>query len=50
MNKYLSLVFLYNRASHKKILLIAAAIPLCLIVIFLLRVGNPYEAGSYMLM
>ncbi|MDO4487003.1 MAG: hypothetical protein Q4C46_10505 [Bacillota bacterium] len=50
MEKYLSLVFLYNRASHKKILLIAAAIPICLIMLFLLQIGNPYEASSYMLM
>lgn len=50
MNKYLSLIFLYNRASHKKILLIVGAIPLCFLAIFLLRIGNPYEAGSYMLM
>ena len=50
MNKYLSLVFLYNRAGYKKILLIVGAIPLCFLAIFLLRVGNPYEASSYMLM
>lgn len=49
MNKYLSLIFLYNRASHKKILLIAAAIPLCFLAMFLLRIGNPYEASPYML-
>ncbi|MDO4546314.1 MAG: hypothetical protein Q4C25_09160 [Bacillota bacterium] len=50
MNRYLSLVFLYNRASHKKLLLIAAAIPLGFLAIFLLRVGDSQEAGSYMLM
>lgn len=50
MNKYLSLIFLYNRASHKKILIIVGAIPLSFLVIFLLRIGNPYEASSYMLM
>ena len=50
MNKYLSLVFLYNRASHKKILLIAGVIPLGFLAIFLLRVGNPDEASPYMLM
>ena len=50
MNKYLSLIFLYNRASYKKILVIVGAIPLCFLAIFLLRIGNPYEAGSYMLM
>lgn len=50
MSKYLSLIFLYNRASHKKMLLIIGAIPLCFLAIFLLRIGNPYEAGSYMLM
>ena len=50
MNKYLSLIFLYNRAGCRKILLIAVAIPLCFLIIFLLRTGSPYEAGSYMLM
>ena len=50
MNKYLSLIFLYNRAGYKKILLAAGAIPLCFLAIFLLRIGNPYEASSYMLM
>ena len=50
MNKYLSLVFLYNRASCRRILLVTAAIPLSLLIVFLLRVGNPYEADSYMLM
>ena len=49
MNKYLSLIFLYNKASYKKIILVAAAIPLSFAAIFLLKVGNPYEAGSFML-
>lgn len=50
MSKYLSLIFLYNRASYKKILLIVGAIPLCFMAIFLLRIGNLYETSSYMLM
>ncbi|NBI61849.1 hypothetical protein D3Z38_01895 [Clostridiales bacterium] len=50
MNKYLSVIFLYNRASHKKVLLIVGAIPLCFLAIFLLKTGDPREAGSYMLM
>ena len=50
MNKYLSLIFLYNRASHRKILLLVGAIPLSFLVIFLLRIGNPYDTSSYMLM
>lgn len=50
MNKYLSLIFLYNRAGYKKILLIVGAIPICFLAIFLLRIGNPYAAGPYMLM
>ncbi len=50
MNKYLSMVYLYNRAGSGKILLIASAIPLCFLVIFLVRIGNPAEASSYMLM
>lgn len=50
MNKYLSIVFLYNRASYKKLLLIAGGIPLCLLAIFLLKIGNPHEADPFMLM
>lgn len=50
MNKYLSLIFLYNRAGYKKLLLLVGAIPLSFLAIFLLRIGNPYEASSYMLM
>lgn len=50
MNKYLSLIFLYNRAGYKKILLVAGAVPLFFLAIFLLRIGNPYAASSYMLM
>ena len=50
MTEYLSLVFLYNRASYKKILLVLGVIPLSFLVIFLLRIGDPYEAGSEMLM
>ena len=50
MNKYLSLIFLYNRASHKKLLPIIGAVPLCFLAIFLLRIGNPCKTGSYMLM
>ena len=48
MNKYLSLIFLYNRASYKKILLIMGLIPLSFLAIFLLKIGNPYEASSHM--
>ena len=47
MTEYLSLVFLYNRA---KILLVLGVIPLSFLVIFLLRIGDPNEAGSEMLM
>lgn len=50
MTEYLSLVFLYNRASYKKILLVLGVIPLSFLVIFLLRIGDPNEAGSEMLM
>ena len=50
LNRYLSLIFLYNRAGHKKILLIAAVIPLGFLAIFLWKVGNPHEAEPYMLM
>lgn len=50
MNKYLSIVFLYNRASHRQILLIAGAVPLCFLALFLLKIGNPFEASPNMLM
>lgn len=49
MNKYLSLIFLYNRAGYKKILSIMTAIPIVLTVIGILRVGNPYNADPFML-
>lgn len=49
MNKYLSIVFLYNRAGYKKLLLITGAIPLGFLAIFLFRTGNPYESDPYML-
>ncbi|MGN1142957.1 MAG: hypothetical protein ACI4SU_00205, partial [Anaerovoracaceae bacterium] len=50
MNKYLSLIFLYSRAGYKKILLLAGVIPLCFLLIFLLKIGNPYAASPYLLM
>lgn len=50
MNKYLSLVFLYNRAGYKKLLLTVGCIPLCLLIIFFVRIGNPCETNPYMLM
>ncbi len=49
MNKYLSLVFMYNRAGFKKILLSVGFIPFCLLIIFFVRIGNPQTAGAYML-
>lgn len=49
MNKYLPLVFLYNRAGFKKILLSIGFIPFCLLIIFFVRIGNPQIASSYML-
>lgn len=50
MNKYLSLIFLYNRAGHNKILLLAGAVPLFFFLIFFIRVGDPSKTSSYMLM
>lgn len=50
MNKYLSLIFLYNRASYKKLLLTAGLIPLSFLTIFLMKIGNPCEAGAQLLM
>lgn len=50
MNKYLSLVFLYNRAGYKKLLLLVSAIPLGFLAVFLFQIGNPYDAETQMLM
>ncbi len=50
MVKYLSLVYLYNRAGHRKLLIVSAAIPICYLLIFLIRTGSPTEASSFMLM
>lgn len=50
MNRYVSLIFLYNRASGKRLLLITGAVPLCFLAVFFLRIGNPHEAEPYMLM
>lgn len=50
MNKYLSLIFLYNRAAGKKIVLTAAIIPIGFLAVFLLRVGDPHKTNAYMLM
>lgn len=49
MNKYLSLIFLYNRASYKKLLFIAGAIPLGFLTVFMIKVGAPGEADPFML-
>ena len=49
LNKYLSLIFLYNRAGYKKLLLTVGCIPLCLLIIFFVRIENPQVANSYML-
>ena len=50
MNKYLSLIFLYNRASYKKLLLIFGAIPITLTLLLFIRVGNPTNTEPFMLM
>lgn len=50
MGKYLSLIFLYNRAGYKKILLLAGIIPLGFLAVFLFRVGTPTAADPRMLM
>lgn len=50
MSKYLSLVFLYNRASHKKLLLIAGVIPVGFLAIFFVQIGNSYNANPTMFM
>lgn len=50
MNKYLSLIFLYNRAGRIKIPLAAAVIPVGFLAVFYARIGNPCEASSYLLM
>ncbi|MGF6376580.1 hypothetical protein M2140_001657 [Clostridiales Family XIII bacterium PM5-7] len=50
LNQYLSLFFLYHRASHKKVLLLLGAIPLSFVIIFLWNIGDPRDASAYMLM
>ena len=50
MNKYLSLIFLYNRASCKKLLLIIGAIPITLTLLLFVRVGNPINTEPIMIM
>lgn len=50
MNRYLSLMFLYNRAGYKKVLIAAAAIPLSFAALFLIRTKNPGESGYYMML
>lgn len=49
MSKYLSLISLYNKAGYKRILLLIGLLPLGLLVIFFLRIGNPVAASPYML-
>ena len=50
MDKYLSLVYLYNRAGYRKLLIIFLVIPICYLLIFLIRTGNPSDANPFMLM
>ena len=50
MDKYLSLVYLYNRAGYRKLLIIFLAIPICYLLIFLIRTGSPADASPFMLM
>lgn len=49
MNKYVSVMFLYYRASYQRILLALGTIPLLFAILFLIRAGNPSETGAYML-
>ncbi len=49
MNKYLSVIFLYYRASRQRVLLALGAIPLLFVTLFLIQAGNPSVAGGYML-
>lgn len=49
MDKYLSIIFLYYRASQQKILLALGAIPILFVTLFLIQAGNPLDAGGYML-
>lgn len=49
MDRYLSLIFLYNKASYKKIILAAFAVPIGFMAIFLIKIGNPFEANPFML-
>lgn len=49
MNKYLSLIFLYNRASWRKLLLLAGALPAGFLAIFLIQIGLPGAADPFLL-
>ena len=49
MSRYLSLIFLYNKAGYKRILFLIGLLPLGLLAIFFLRIGNPAESSPYML-
>lgn len=49
MSKYLSLIFLYNKAGYKRILFLIGLLLLGLLAIFFLRIGNPAAASAYML-
>lgn len=50
LNQSLSLIFLYSRAGYKKVLLVAGVIPLCFLIIFLFKIGDPDMASPYLLM
>lgn len=50
MNKYLSLIFLYNRASCRKLSLIIGAIPITLTLLLFVGVGNHTNTEPIMIM
>ncbi len=50
MSKYLSIIYIYNRASFQRLILILTAIPLSLACLFLCRAGTPAKGFDFMLL
>ena len=50
MNKNLSLIFLYNKAAYKRLILIFMVIPILFAGLFLLKTGGASHMDSFMLM
>ena len=50
MNKNLSLIFLYNKAAYKRLILVFMAIPILFASLFLIKTGGISHMDSFMLM